>query len=168
MPQQISRERKTLLFGTAFIADIIFFDQITKWLMQEEQHIAIFDPWFGLHYAENKGIAFSMPLQGAPQQIVTVLLIALLIMIMIRYKTWQRRWLHVSLVLIIGGAIGNAVDRLWRGYVIDFIQVGTFPVFNLADTCVTLGVIGVIIYELAIRPRLNERQTMTPPSPPQP
>jgi signal peptidase II len=56
------------------------------------------------------------------------------------------------LALILGGAIGNGVDRLWHGYVVDFLQFHwsgwAFPSFNIADSAITLGAIGLILDEL--------------------
>lgn len=168
MAQELSSTQRTIIFGASAVMDMIILDQVSKWLMIDARHVPLLGDWLSFTYAENKGIAFSMPLQGGAQQLVTIVLIVLLIGIVVRYKTWRQRWLHYSLMLILGGALGNAIDRIYRGYVVDFIQVGSFPVFNIADSCVTLGVVGVIIYELIIKPRLSEHQTMMPPSPPQP
>lgn len=162
-------DRITVLLGFSLLIDVVLFDQLTKWLMIERQYIPLWEPWLSLMYMENRGIAFSLPLEGLPQQIITVVLILALVIALVRYKTWQHRWVHLSLMLIIGGAIGNAIDRLGRGYVVDFLQVGSFPVFNIADTCVTLGVLGILLYEMWLRPKASGPQTMslqshTPPS----
>lgn len=168
MTQSIPVPRRNIIFGFSLVIDVIILDQLTKWLMQTNGPIPLLGDWFRFAYTENKGIAFSLPLQGIFQQVVTVLLILFLLGVVLRYKTWQRTLLHFSLMAILGGAIGNAIDRLWRGYVIDFIQVGTFPVFNVADSFVTIGVLGILLYELWWKPRLSERQTTTSQFPHQP
>ncbi|MDY6086013.1 MAG: signal peptidase II [Peptoniphilaceae bacterium] len=97
-------------------------------------------------YLENRGAAFGI-LQGNTTFfiLITVLAAILLLVMMRRYR--HMGWpLLLSLGLILGGAIGNGIDRLWLGYVVDFIQVDRvdfyqFPIFNVADIGVTVGVI---------------------------
>lgn len=151
MPSSLTPQTKTVIYGCALAVDVVLFDQVTKWLMIAERDVPLFPPFFSLTYAENRGIAFSLPLEGLLQQVITVGLIALLVVLVVRYRTWKHRWLHFSLMLVIGGAVGNAIDRLLRGYVVDFIAVGSFPIFNLADTAVCLGVAGAIFYELVLK-----------------
>ncbi len=71
------------------------------------------------------------------------------------------RWMLVGLVLVLGGALGNLVDRLvrspgfLRGHVVDFVAVGSFPVFNFADSCITIGAILLIVRTLFAPRRLD-------------
>ena len=64
------------------------------------------------------------------------------------------RWMLVGLVLVLGGALGNLADRLvrspgfLRGHVIDFVAVGWYPVFNFADSCITIGAILLVVRTL--------------------
>jgi len=151
MIKTLSREAKSIILGGSLALDIVLLDQVTKWLMIGTPPIDIWPPYVSLHYAENTGIAFSMPLEGLLQQTITVGLIALLVVLVIRYATWKKPFMHYAMMLVIGGAIGNAIDRLFRGYVIDFLQVGSFPIFNVADSAVCLGVAGVLVYELFMK-----------------
>ncbi len=98
-----------------------------------------------VRYVENTDVAFNA-LRWIPEGVRAPLLIAfgalallsLLVVLLRRPGTAATR---VSLVLILAGALGNYSDRLTRGYVIDFIHVPHWPVFNVADICVTAGVI---------------------------
>lgn len=137
------------LFAALIIPDVIFFDQLTKFFMIGREPIEIIPNIFSFTYAENVGVAFSLPLIGTPQKLVTVGLIAVLIVLYFRFKAYEKVLLNIGLSLMIGGAIANAYDRFFRGFVIDFIKVGNFPVFNLADSAVTIGVVLILWYEFS-------------------
>ena len=83
---------------------------------------------------------------------VLAMVIAFFVARVVRYAT--DRWMLVGLVLVLGGALGNLGDRLarspgfLRGHVVDFIAVGWWPVFNFADSCVTVGAIVLIVRTL--------------------
>jgi len=133
---------------------VLIADQFTKLLvlyyLRPYQHIDLL-PVLNITLLFNKGAAFSM-LAGAGgwQQWLFVILALLFSAIIL---VWLRRlpargqaWLAAGLALILGGALGNAVDRVWHGHVIDFIQVHWhdtwyFPTFNLADSAITIGAI---------------------------
>src|SRR5690606_7825786 len=108
--------------------------------------IVLIEDIFRLVYVENRGIAFSLPLTGLPLQIVTVLLLIGIFYAIKKYKVYEDRFLFFTVIMILGGAIGNAIDRILRGYVVDFISIGSFPVFNVADSFVTMGGVGLVGY----------------------
>ena len=95
--------------------------------------------------ARNSGSAFSRFQGYTPILAVLAIFIAVLIARQVRQTT--DRWMLVGLVLVLGGALGNLVDRFarspgfLRGHVVDFVAVGWFPVFNVADSCITVGAI---------------------------
>ena len=136
------------LLAALIIPDVIFFDQLTKFFMIGRGPIDIIPNIFSFTYAENIGVAFSLPLIGTPQKLITVGLIAVLVVLYFRFKAYEKVLLNLGLALMLGGAIANAYDRFFRGFVIDFIKVGNFPVFNLADSAVTIGVVMILWYEL--------------------
>lgn len=74
--------------------------------------------------------------------IITTIIIITLILLRKEFKNTQE-----YLTLIIAGATGNLIDRITHGHVIDFIDFRIFPVFNIADTIIFIGVAGIIIYE---------------------
>lgn len=91
----------------------------------------------GLQKSHNIGIAFGIGL-GAWQTVFIVSALAL-----VAVAAWQSahtHWEQAGFGLIVGGGLANLLDRLMDGYVTDMIQIGSFPVFNLADVCINIGV----------------------------
>lgn len=94
---------------------------------------------FSITYFENPYIAFSIPLSGLLLEgVIGVIVVAVAVLL------WRRvrRRLEVSewgLALLLGGAMSNWYDRLHYGFIIDYVQIGNFPVFNLADAAITAG-----------------------------
>ena len=128
---------------------LIFLDAITKYLATEylnEQWNII--PWIlSFNYAQNIGIAFSIPITGIFLKILTVVLI-----FGIFWYYWKEerpkdsRLLDMSFALIFAGALGNAWERIFRWYVTDFIALEHFAIFNLADSYITVGAIWILWY----------------------
>lgn len=139
-----------LLFGVALV--IIAIDQITKYLVRTNLAFgAYWSPWSWLTpYARivhwnNTGAAFGV-FQGYG---MVFSILAILVSIAIIYyfpriaiEDWP---LRIALCLQLGGALGNLVDRITVGQVTDFISVGSFAVFNVADSCITVGVIVLLL-----------------------
>ncbi len=112
--------------------------------------IALIPGVIGLRYAENRGIAFSL-LSGYPR-----LLGVLSLMLIVAGYLWLRKKQFGSfplagLALMAGGAAGNMIDRLISGYVPDMIETlfVRFPIFNIADSCLTVGCVMLVISLLA-------------------
>lgn len=135
----------------AIIVAVAVFDQILKYIVKAgvEPHTSI--PVFGdfltitLHF--NTGAAFSM-MEGYRvllSVVPLVFIIAIIVYIFVKRKT-DHPLLLTSLSLIAGGGIGNLIDRFMFGKVTDFISVGSFPIFNLADMFVVTGCGLVIVY----------------------
>lgn len=106
--------------------------------------------WLNLTYVENTGAGFSL-LQGFRWLLVTVtaaFIIAAVVFLIL--KKPKNQWYLWSLSVIIGGGLGNLLDRIFRGYVIDYIDVRiiNFAVFNFADCCVVIGAIILLIATL--------------------
>lgn len=92
----------------------------------------------------NHGVAFGfLGGGGAPVLIVTFAALALLLAYFARHADRPMLWLPTGLVL--GGALGNLVDRIRQGYVTDFIHVPHWPAFNVADVCITGGVVALVL-----------------------
>jgi signal peptidase II len=127
---------------------VIFIDQWTKWLivkyMELGQSIPVIETFFYLTSHRNRGAAWGM-LQGQMWffYIITVIVIGAVIYYMQRYAK-EQPLLGLSLGFILGGAIGNFIDRLLRKEVVDFIDVYIFsynyPIFNIADSALVIGV----------------------------
>jgi signal peptidase II len=137
-----------LLFG----AIIVLLDQWTKYLVRTQlaygEAWAPWDwllPYARIIHAQNTGAAFGM-FQGM-NAVFTVLAIIVAGVILYYFpKVPRQDWLiRLAMVLQFGGAIGNLVDRVTQGYVVDFISVGPFPVFNVSDACISVGVVLLVI-----------------------
>ncbi|MBI5797797.1 signal peptidase II [Candidatus Woesearchaeota archaeon] len=113
------------------IVFVLLFDQLSKFFMQDIS-LPLFS-LFSLQYAENTGAAFSL-FQGYNFVLILISLFAL-IFIFSQFKAHP-----FSLSLIAGGLLGNLLDRIFLGHVRDFISAGAFPIFNIADSAVTVGV----------------------------
>lgn len=128
-----------------FMIAIIVIDQITKYLVINK-NIAIIPNFLGITYIQNTGAAFGI----GTINIITIISIFLLIAIIAFIIKENKKIAHfMPFALIISGTIGNLIDRLFRGYVIDFIDINifNFPKFNLADICITTGIF-IIVFNL--------------------
>jgi len=95
----------------------------------------------------NFGAGFSL-FQGATQLIIWFSIIVIGIIVYLYDKIPRLLYVQLSTASLLGGIIGNLIDRFRLGYVIDFIDFRVWPTFNIADMAITLGVIGLIIYFL--------------------
>ncbi|MCG0274685.1 MAG: signal peptidase II [Thermosediminibacteraceae bacterium] len=144
--------------GAWIIAAFIFvIDQFTKTLvktrMVPHQSIEVIDNILYLTYVRNTGAAFSL-LKGKVFFFIVVsfIVIAALVFYMKRLPP-EKKILKVTLSLILGGALGNLVDRLRYGYVVDFIDFRIWPVFNVADSAMVIGVI-ILVYLIIVDPEV--------------
>ena len=147
---------KLLVFDLLFLSFLVFADQFTKYIavlkLKNQPAFSIIDGVLEFNYLENRGAAFGM-LQNQKIFFVFVALIFLgviaYVLIKVPYEKKYRR-LHVLLILIAGGAIGNLIDRLRLDYVVDFIYIVliNFPIFNVADIYVTAAAIALVVFIL--------------------
>ncbi|NTV06678.1 MAG: signal peptidase II [Chlorobiaceae bacterium] len=148
---------------------VVTVDQLTKklaitFLRDGVQSITIIPDLFFLTYAENKGVAFG--LEFAPPMVL-LLLTGLITAIVLFYVIWSKNRTALFLVpfaLITGGGIGNMIDRVTLGRVVDFIYFdlyhghvfGTYlslwPIFNIADSAITIGACMLIIFHNKVFP----------------
>jgi signal peptidase II len=153
------------LFGIAGI--IIALDQWTKWLVHENIEFGTqwlpdgllwLMPYARLVHWYNSGAAFGMFQSGG--MIFTILAFIVIGAIIYYYPHVESEdWtLKLAMGLQMGGAAGNLIDRLVKGKVTDFISVGTFPVFNIADSSITIGV-AVLLLGVWLKEREEKRKT---------
>ncbi|HMQ35162.1 MAG TPA: signal peptidase II [Chloroflexaceae bacterium] len=131
----------------AVAAVVITLDQLTKlWVVRTlgPETMTNFIPVIGdtgrIAYSHNTGVAFSL-FQGHPE-LLTVSALLIVAGAIYFYSTQlpnQRPLVQVIMGLILGGAFGNLIDRVRLGYVVDFISVGWFPIFNVADSAISVG-----------------------------
>jgi signal peptidase II len=154
LAKRIGMNKKLLLIVDALVLIILVVaDQWTKYLavlnLKGNDSMVLIDGIFELYYLENRGAAFGV-LQN---QKIFFIMIAIIILAMIVYVLYKMPYhkiyikLHVALVFIAGGAIGNLIDRLRLNYVVDFFyfKIINFPVFNVADIYVTCAAAALVI-----------------------
>ena len=118
------------------------------------ERIAIFGSFAGFQYSLNPGIAWGIKLPSGLQEGLIIIAFIIITYLAINAESEpQLSTFHfplstsrVAFGLILGGGIANIIDRLRDGYVTDFIQIGAFPIFNVADSCITVGV-GLLLFE---------------------
>ena len=139
----------------AVLAAVIGLDQLTKWLtvvnLEEYESFPIWQDVFHFTYVKNTGMAFGMLKDHRwVFMVFSTIAIVALIIYLFRFRP-ESRWMQISMAMIIGGGIGNMIDRVLLGYVIDFIDVTliNFAVFNIADSFVCVGA-GIMIVCLVI------------------
>jgi signal peptidase II len=157
----------------ALAAVVVALDQLTKaWVVANlgPETMTKFIPVAGdsvrIAYSHNTGVAFSL-FEGHPEilTIVGLLIVAGAIYFYATQLPNHRLGVQLIMGLIMGGAFGNLIDRVRLGYVVDFIQVGWFPIFNLADSAISVGAALLMLQflrdELAHR-RQRDEQALTP------
>ncbi|MCX6101398.1 MAG: signal peptidase II [Candidatus Bipolaricaulota bacterium] len=143
------------MLAAAFVtlaAVLLALDRITKaWATST---LALGDPHplignvIRLTRVHNSGGAFGV-LAGKPALFIAVsMVIAVAAVVAFVVLHGRRPFLRLALVFVFVGAVGNLIDRLTIGYVVDFFEVVGFPVFNVADSCVTVGAIFLVLYAL--------------------
>ena len=152
---------------------IILADRVTKWMVTQhltpgESIPVIGDNLLKLTYVQNPGIAFGVRLIPPMFLLVFHIIASIALIIYLYYLRKQSTFLKVPLSLILGGAIGNVIDRILYGEVIDFLDADfpdfimtRWPVFNIADSAITVGMTILIVY-IIFQPRTQ----ITPSTPP--
>jgi len=125
---------------------ILSLDQLTKFIITKNlslnQSIPIIKGIFHLTLVHNRGAAFGILKNQIPLFIFTSLFATVLIYFNLKDTRFKKSLIYkISLSLILAGALGNLIDRLFLGYVVDFLDFRIWPVFNVADSAITVGAI---------------------------
>lgn len=133
------------------IVGVLTVDQLTKYIVQsnmiEGQSMPVINGIFHLTYVRNPGAAFGIFPDRTSFFILVTLLVILMVVIFYRQIPREKLLMRIALGLMVGGALGNLLDRLRLGKVVDFFDFQVWPVFNIADMAVVVGV-GILILEL--------------------
>ena len=124
-------------------AVVVTLDQFTKWLIRDT--LALGNVWPGdwpvhIVHITNTGAAFGILQNAGPLLVVTSLIGMAAILVYLFNPGFAHPLMRVGLALMLGGAVGNLIDRLASGEVVDFIKFPHWPAFNLADSAITIGV----------------------------
>jgi signal peptidase II len=144
--------RDAVLFGIAGLVVVV--DQLTKYWIRTGLTLGetLFDLGvFRIIRIQNTGAAFGIfssltPMIIAVSFIGIVVLLAAVVLLHNRWASWDGWLLRIGMGLVLGGAIGNQIDRLRFGYVTDFLDFRVWPAFNVADASNTVGIIIIIIF----------------------
>jgi signal peptidase II len=135
---------------------VVIIDQVSKHLatalLKGGPSIEVL-PVVNLTWAQNFGAAFSIFANAGGWQrwvfIILTTFVSMVLVVWIKRLKGHETWLAIALALVLGGALGNLYDRIFLGYVVDFVSVHYqrhyFPVFNLADSAITIGAVMLII-----------------------
>jgi len=142
-------KNKNILLISYISILIIILDQITKFLITKymvlHQSIPLINNILHLTYIQNTGAGFGI-LKGSNIFLIFTSLIIIGAILFNFRKIIKEKSVHIPVALILGGAIGNLIDRILIGHVIDFIDFRIWPAFNVADSCITIGALWLIVY----------------------
>ncbi|EAU41444.1 Signal peptidase II, family A8 [Fulvimarina pelagi HTCC2506] len=157
--------RNLVLVNITIVVLAVFLDQAVKALvvmtMELGEAIPIL-PFLALLHARNTGIAFSMFADTGPLGLALLAGVVLVAVLYLWVKTPpDRKLTHFALAIVVGGAIGNLIDRLLLGYVVDYVFFHTplfeFAVFNLADSFISVGAFLIVLDEIVLTPMRERR-----------
>ncbi|MDH6366077.1 MULTISPECIES: signal peptidase II [unclassified Breznakia] len=131
-------------------------DQYTKQIVETTMHVGesheIIPGFFAFTHVQNTGAAWGL-FSGKQTMFFVVTIVALIVLTVFLWSTWKDKLMSsVAITLMISGTIGNFIDRLQMGYVTDFLDFNLlgydFPVFNVADMCLVIGISLLLLFEL--------------------
>lgn len=150
----MNKNSKKILLILPIVAVIVFFDQWTKTLVERTipiggsiSPVKFLGDFLQILHWKNTGAAFGI-FQNA--NLILMFLTSIIILVLSWYYFSMKESnlpIQIGLSLAIGGAIGNLIDRITQGYVTDFLSLGRFPIFNVGDSAVTVGV-GIMVLAL--------------------
>ncbi len=151
----------TLLMVGIFSVLIAVTDQVIKYFIYENLYpsgsVTVIDNLFALIYTENRGAAFGI-FQNSTVifSIITGVMIGIFIYLLVK-KKFTGKLFTVAVTMIIGGGIGNLIDRIFRGFVIDYLALSFFPpVCNFADYCITIGA-ALFVISIMMSPEFKKK-----------
>lgn len=151
-------------------AVVLVLDQLTKWYVRQTvsfyESIAVIDSLFNITHVRNTGGAFSL-FAGSSQAVrlpfflLMSMIAVVVLLVFVRRVRPEQRLLLFALGAILGGALGNFVDRLVYGEVTDFLDFHWhgyyWPAFNVADSCITTGMLILLFYSLLVHDEADDR-----------
>lgn len=130
---------------------VLLADQATKaWVLARMEFgasLPLVPPLVRITLWRNTGIAFGL-LSGANELVALAAVAAAVWLVLYHRDRWQLRVVRVGTGMVLGGAVGNLVDRVRFGYVVDFLELPYWPIFNVADACIVTGGVLLILSSL--------------------
>ncbi|MBR0596789.1 signal peptidase II [Sinanaerobacter chloroacetimidivorans] len=145
------------------IAVIVILDQLTKYFIQAGMELnssaPLIDGVFHLTYIHNYGAAFSILQNQTILLILLPLAVTTAVLVYLARKRKTEHWmLLLSMSFIVAGGIGNLIDRIGNGYVVDFFDIRVFPIFNVADISVCVGCGLLILFMFVVEPKIAKEK----------
>ncbi len=142
-------------------ASIVLTDQLMKYLvvyaLKPVGTVTVIPGLLDFTYVENRGAAFGILENQRWFFIVATILVMVLLVVLLFRKGGTSKMFAASIALIVGGGIGNLIDRIFLGYVVDYLQLSFFPpVCNFADYCVVAGTALLMVYILFFSDAMNK------------
>lgn len=140
------KEKKKLIIGTAIILAVIAIDQLMKFFLTNK-NVDIIPGILTFRYLKNYGVAFGFGKNiNTPVIFINLTLVALILILLVKIDFEKK--ICIPLFMIVGGAISNCIDRIFRGFIVDFFYVRffKFPVFNVADIFITVGILSLMFF----------------------
>ncbi|MGC9314633.1 MAG: signal peptidase II [bacterium] len=154
------------ILGVPLLIILVALDQISKYIVMQNlrlyEGIPVFGHYFRISYVLNPGGAFSTSFGGAKFYIIVGSIATAMVILYIIFSKERNRAMQLSLFAILSGAIGNLIDRIRFGQVVDWIDVGIgstrWPTFNIADSAIVIGLI-ILIFAGSKSERENRKNT---------
>lgn len=140
-------KNKTVKLMVVLVTILVIIDQVSKILVTNLIDGQVGNEYIGLQITNNTGLAFGF---NDGSNVKNIFLMIFVLLIVIRFVKNQIELIDtktaISLSMILSGGIGNLLDRIFRGAVVDFIKIFKFPIFNIADCLIVVGTILLIIF----------------------
>lgn len=138
---------------------LVIADQVTKWMVvrwigpdADSHRFELAGAYLAFEYVENRGAAFGILSGRTVMLVILALLVAVVFYMVIRHELPRSPLMRLVVILIAAGAVGNLIDRIRLGHVVDFVAVGIWPKFNIADACISLGILLLVYVTLTETP----------------
>jgi signal peptidase II len=142
-------KKRDFIFFTITLL-VLIIDQLTKYFVKANltlsESVPVINNIFHITLIQNFGISFGMLNVSALRWIFVIITVIIVGIILYYYKQIKKQFPLICTALILGGALGNLMDRILLGFIVDFIDFRIWPAFNIADAAITLGVIALIVY----------------------
>lgn len=164
MKEYVRKNYKLILIKLSIIVIAIAIDLLSKHFLQKYfleggDKVDIINGVFSVTYTENRGVAWGLFAGKTIGIVVTSIAFVAILVVWDIFNTDRHPLNYLGFSLILAGAIGNFVDRIFLGYVRDFFSFDfiNFPIFNFADICITIGCVLYVIYILFIYTRKDKK-----------
>ncbi len=154
------------MFVAIVLISVVLLDILTKYLTVQlllplEREIVIIPHVISLSYVENRGAAFGMLADNRWVFMILSVILMIALALMLKFTAIKHPLFIVSVAMILGGGIGNMIDRVFIGYVVDFFKVTfiDFPVFNVADSAVVVGTCLLAVYIIFFDKQLTNKKS---------